>query len=254
MKVIILAGGFGTRLSDYTETIPKPMVPIGERPIIWHIMRIFSFYSYNNFGLALGYKAEIFKKYFINYKTINSDFTINLKNGKIDHLKNFAVDWKVSLIDTGLHTLTGGRVKRMKNYIGNETFLLTYGDGLSDINIDDLTKFHKSHGKLVTVTAVHPSARFGELEMEDNKVTSFKEKPQTQKGWINGGYFVIEPEFLDFIEDDNSILEKDPLEMVANEGQLMAYKHYGYWQCMDTKRDKDNLEDLWNSGKAPWIK
>ena len=167
---------------------------------------------------------------------------------------SFAVDWKVSLIDTGLHTLTGGRVKRMKNYIGNETFLLTYGDGLSDINIDDLTKFHKSHGKLVTVTAVHPSARFGELEMEDNKVTSFKEKPQTQKGWINGGYFVIEPEFLDFIEDDNSILEKDPLEMVANEGQLMAYKHYGYWQCMDTKRDKDNLEDLWNSGKAPWIK
>ena len=150
--------------------------------------------------------------------------------------------------------MTGGRVKRMKNYIGNETFMLTYGDGLSDININDLNNFHKSHGKLVTVTAVHPSARFGELEMEDNKVISFKEKPQTQKGWINGGYFVIEPEFLDYIEDDNSILEKDPLEMVANEGQLMAYKHYGYWQCMDTKRDKDNLEDLWNSGKTPWIK
>lgn len=254
MKVIILAGGFGTRLSDYTETIPKPMVPIGERPIIWHIMKTFSFYNYKNFGLALGYKAEIFKKYFTNYKIINSDFTINLTNGKVDYLKNSIVDWKVSLIDTGLHTMTGGRVKRMKNYIGNETFMLTYGDGLSDININDLNNFHKSHGKLVTVTAVHPSARFGELEMEDNKVISFKEKPQTQKGWINGGYFVIEPEFLDFIEDDNSILEKDPLEMVANEGQLMAYKHYGYWQCMDTKRDKDNLEDLWNSGKTPWIK
>ena len=254
MKVIILAGGFGTRLSDYTETIPKPMVHIGERPIIWHIMKTYSFFGYKNFGLALGYKAEAFKKYFINYKAINSDFTIDLKNGNISYLRNSAVDWNISLIDTGLKTLTGGRVKRMKNFIDNKPFMLTYGDGVSDININDLLNFHRKHKKLVTVTAVHPSARFGELEISDSKVLSFKEKPQTQKGWINGGYFVIEPEFLDYIENDNTILEKNPLEKVAKEGELMAYKHNGYWQCMDTKRDRDNLEDLWNSGMAPWKK
>ena len=254
MKVVILAGGFGTRLSGYTETIPKPMVSIGEKPIIWHIMKSYSYFGFNDFGLALGYKAQTIKEYFLNYKTLNTDFDVNLKNGSINFLSNSIVDWKVSLIDTGLNTLTGGRVKRMKNFINNEPFLLTYGDGLSDVNINELISYHKSHKKMVTVTAVHPSARFGELEIKNEEVISFKEKPQTQNGWINGGYFVIEPEFLDLIKGDDTILEKDPLEEVAESGHLMAFKHHGYWQCMDTKRDKDNLEDLWAKGKAPWKK
>jgi glucose-1-phosphate cytidylyltransferase len=252
MKVIILAGGFGTRLSEYTDVIPKPMVAVGGYPILWHIMKTYAHFEHKDFYLALGYKAEVIKEYFLNYHSLNSDFTVKLSSGLIDLYQEDCVDWRVTLAQTGINSMTGGRVKRMKSFIGNETFMLTYGDGLSDIDIDALLKFHKSHGKMVTVSAVHPSARFGELEMKDKKVTSFKEKPQTTQGWINGGYFIIEPEFFELIKDDQTILEREPLEKVASMGELMAYHHGGYWQCMDTKRDRDHLEQLWQNGEAPW--
>jgi glucose-1-phosphate cytidylyltransferase len=253
MKVILLAGGFGTRISEYTSSIPKPMIPIGGKPILWHIMNTYSKYDYKNFYIALGYKAEIVKKYFLNYKELNSDFLIDLNSGKIDFFSNNSVNWKVSLIETGLKTMTGGRLKRISNYIDNEPFLLTYGDGLSNINIQELVKFHKSHGKMVTVTAVRPAARFGELKLDGDIVSNFSEKPQMGNGWINGGYFVIQPEFLNYIEDDDTILERSPLEQVARLGQLVAYRHDGFWQCMDTKRDHDMLEEIWKNGDAPWL-
>lgn len=252
MKVIILAGGLGTRLSEYTESIPKPMVAIGGKPIIWHIMSTYAKFNHKDFYIALGYKAEVIKEYFLNYKALNSDFTVDLSDGEIISHQKDDVDWKVTLLNTGLNSMTGGRVKRMKKFIGNETFLLTYGDGVADIDIDKLIKFHKSHGKMATVSAVHPSARFGELDIENNNVSSFKEKPQVAQGWINGGYFVLEPDFFDFIENDDTILEKEPLEQVAKKGELMAYQHNGFWQCMDTKRDRDTLEILWENNRAPW--
>jgi glucose-1-phosphate cytidylyltransferase len=252
MKVVILAGGFGTRLSEYTDAIPKPMVTIGGRPIIWHIMKSYASFGYTNFNLALGYKAEVIKSYFLNYHILNTDFTINLANNNIKSHQTDEIDWKVTLVRTGLDSMTGGRVKRMQPYIGNETFLLTYGDGVADIDLSALVKFHRSHGKMVTVSSVHPNARFGELQMKQNKVTSFQEKPQTSQGWINGGYFVVEPEFFDLIEGDKTILEKVPLEKAAEMGELMAYRHDGFWQCMDTKRDRDSLEEMWQSGNAPW--
>ena len=252
MKVIILAGGFGTRLGEYTESIPKPMVTIGNRPILWHIMKTYSKFNHKDFYIALGYKAEVVKDYFLNYRLVNSDFTVNLSSGKtIEHVKD-DVDWNVTLVDTGLNSMTGGRVKRMEKYIGKESFFLTYGDGISNINIDKLLSFHKSHGKMVTVTAVRPSARFGELDINNNIVTAFKEKPQTTQGWINGGYFVIEPEFFDLIEGDITVLEKGPLEKAAEMGELASYQHDEFWQCMDTKRDVDSLEELWNQKNAPW--
>jgi len=252
MKVIILAGGFGTRLSEHTEVIPKPMVTVGGRPILWHIMKTYAHFGHKDFHLALGYKAEVIKEYFLNYRSLNADFTVNLASGEVEPLEIEDIDWRVTLVDTGSESMTGGRVKRMQSFIGNETFMLTYGDGLVDIDIDALLKFHKSHGKMVTVSAVHPGARFGELELQKQQVISFKEKPQVTQGWINGGYFVCEPEFFDFIDGDQTILEHEPLEKVATLGELMAYHHYGYWQCMDTKRDRDNLEELWKSNKAPW--
>jgi glucose-1-phosphate cytidylyltransferase len=252
MKVIILAGGFGTRLSEYTESIPKPMVTVGGKPILWHIMNTYAKFDHKDFYVALGYKADVIKEYFLNYRALNSDFTVNLSNGSIVEHQQDAVDWKISLVDTGLNSMTGGRIKRMQNFIGNEPFLLTYGDGVADIDIDSLVKFHKSHGKMVTVSAVHPGARFGELDIDSSVVTSFKEKPQVTQGWINGGYFVIEPEFFNLIEGDSTILEKEPLEKVAQMGELMSYQHDGFWQCMDTKRDRDSLEDLWKAGSAPW--
>ena len=252
MKVIILAGGFGTRLSEYTESIPKPMVTVGGRPILWHIMNTYAHFGHKDFHLALGYKAEIIKEYFLHYRTLNSDFTVDLASGKIEPHEVEDIDWKVTLVDTGLESMTGGRVKRMQSFIGNETFMLTYGDGVSDINIDALVKFHKSHGKMVTVSAVHPGARFGELDIKQQQVVSFQEKPQITEGWINGGYFVCEPEFFDLIDGDQSILEHEPLEKAAAMGELMAFHHNGYWQPMDTKRERDNLEDLWKSNKAPW--
>jgi glucose-1-phosphate cytidylyltransferase len=252
MKVIILAGGFGTRLSEYTESIPKPMVTVGGKPILWHIMNTYAKFEHKDFYVALGYKADVIKEYFLNYRTLNSDFTVDLSNGGIVAHQQDAVDWKVTLVDTGLNSMTGGRVKRMQDFIGDETFLLTYGDGVADIDIDVLVKFHKSHGKMVTVSAVHPGARFGELDINNNVVTSFKEKPQVTQGWINGGYFVIEPEFFDLIEGDSTILEKSPLERAAEMGELMSYQHDGFWQCMDTKRDRDSLENLWETDSALW--
>ena len=252
MKVILLAGGLGTRLSKYTETLPKPMVQIGGKPILWHIMKTYAHFGHKDFYVALGYKAEVIKEYFLHYRTLNADFTVDLGTGVVNSHQLDEVDWKVTLVDTGQHSMTGGRVKRMKSFIGNEKFLLSYGDGISNVDLDQLISFHKSHGKMVTVTAVHPGARFGELEIKGEQVTSFQEKPQTRQGWINGGYFVIEPKFFELIEGDQTILERDPLEHTAQMGELMAYQHEGFWQCMDTKRDRDNLEMFWRSGKAPW--
>ena len=252
MKVVILAGGFGTRISEYTDLVPKPMIHVGERPILWHIMSIFSRYGHNDFYVALGYKAETVKEYFLNHHTLNSDFTINLKTGGIIQHQKDNTPWEVTLIDTGLNSMTGGRVKRLKPYIKDEPFLLTYGDGLSDIDIDALLKFHKSHGKMVTVTAVRPSARFGELEFDGDSVIAFKEKPQMHEGWINGGFFIVNPEFFDLIDGDDTLLEREPLERAVAMGELMAYKHHGFWQCMDTKRDHELLEELWNSEQCPW--
>ena len=252
MKVIILAGGFGTRLSEYTSKIPKPMVTIGGHPILWHIMQIFSKYGHTDFYCALGYKSEIIKEYFYKQRLLNSDFSIDLSTGNIEYHRRDLINWKVTLVNTGIKSMTGGRVRRMKSYIGDETFLLTYGDGLANINLDELVNFHKSHGKMVTVTAVHPVARFGELSLNGSKVERFKEKPQTESGWINGGFFVVEPEFFDFIESDDVILEKQPLEEISKKGELMAYQHKGFWQCMDTRRDRDFLEDMWKNNKAPW--
>ena len=252
MKVIILAGGFGTRLSEYTEDIPKPMVTVGGKPILWHIMKTYAKFNHKDFYLALGYKAEMIKEYFLNYRSLNADFSVDLSTGSIEPYQLDDVDWKVTLANTGLKTMTGGRVKRLKSFIGNEPFMLTYGDGVSDIDLDALLKFHKSHGKMVTVSAVHPVARFGELNIEDQKVVTFQEKPQITQGWINGGYFIIEPSFFDLIDNDDTILEREPLERAAELGELMAYHHDGFWQCMDTKRDRESLEELWAAGNAPW--
>ena len=252
MKVILLAGGFGTRLSEYTDSIPKPMVTVGGRPMLWHIMRTYAHFGHTNFYLALGYKAELIKEYFLHYRSINSDFTVDLATGEVSPHQRDEADWRVTLVNTGLESMTGGRVKRMQSFIGNEAFMLTYGDGVADIDLDALLKFHRSHGKMVTVTAVHPGARFGELLIESDQVRSFQEKPQMGQGWINGGYFVIEPEFFELIGGDTTILEREPLEQVASMGELMAYRHEGFWHCMDTKRDKDSLEELWQTGRAIW--
>jgi glucose-1-phosphate cytidylyltransferase len=252
MKVIILAGGFGTRLSELTELIPKPMVPIGGRPILWHIMNHYAYYGHNDFYIALGYKADVIKEYFLNYHSLNSDFRINLETAQIDILDRAVNNWKVTLIDTGLNSMTGGRIKRMKGYLPKESVMLTYGDGLSDIDINQLIQFHESHGKMVTISSVRPSARFGELVINGESVTCFQEKPQINQGWINGGFMVVNPEFFDLIEGDSTVLEREPLERLAQMGELMAYRHEGFWQCMDTKRDRDLLEELWVSGNAPW--
>lgn len=252
MKVILLAGGFGSRLSEYTEAIPKPMVAVGGRPIVWHIMRTYAHFGHKDFYLALGYRAEIIKEYFLHYRSMNADFSVDLTTGRMTPHQTDAADWRVTLVNTGLESMTGGRVKRMQRFIGNETSMLTYGDGVADIDLERLLAFHRNHGKMVTVTAVHPGARFGELEITGDRVDSFQEKPQTKQGWVNGGYFVIEPGFFDLIAGDATILEREPLEQAAKMGELMAFRHEGFWQCMDTKRDLDALENLWQSGQAPW--
>lgn len=254
MKTVILAGGFGSRLSEYTEKIPKPMVTVGDKPILLHIMHTYAHFGHKDFLIALGYKSEIIKEYFLNFSNINSDFTVDLKSGSVVTKESNKLDWMVTLIDTGLHSMTGGRLKRMERYIEHEPFLLTYGDGLSDINITDLVDFHKSHGRLVTVSAVRPNARFGRIELDGDCVTSFEEKPQISEGWVNGGYFVMQPEFLELLDGDTTILEREPLEKAAQMGELMAYRHDGFWQCMDTKRDRDLLERLWASHNSPWIR
>lgn len=254
MKVIILAGGFGTRLSEYTDLVPKPMVSIGGRPILWHIMRTYAHFEHKDFYLALGYKAELIKEYFLNYRSVNSDFTVDLGTGEVSSHQTDDTDWRVTLVQTGLDSMTGGRVKRMQPFMDDEPFMLTYGDGVADIDLDALLDFHQSHGKMVTVTAVHPGARFGELVIDSDQVRSFQEKPQVGQGWINGGYFVIQPEFMNLIANDDMVLEREPLEEAARLGELMAFKHEGFWQCMDTKRDRDSLEANWSNGKALWKK
>ena len=253
MKIVILCGGLGTRLSEETQFKPKPMVEIGGRPILWHIMKIYQRHGMNDFILALGYKSEVIKDFFLNYHVRQNDLTVYLKNGQLDYFNPTSEDWKVSLIDTGANTLTGGRLLRLKPFLKSEgTFMLTYGDGVSDIDITALLSFHRSHGRLATVTAVRPPARFGDLQIKNNNVTKFEEKPQVGEGWINGGFFVFESGIFDFIDDDTTILERTPLEQLAKQGELMAYKHSNYWQAMDTLRDKQSLEELWVSGKAPW--
>ena len=254
MKVIILAGGFGTRLSEYTDSIPKPMVPIGGKPILWHIMCSYARFGHKDFVVALGYKANVIKEYFLRYRELNSDFTVDLHTGDTLRHGLDIVDWRVTLADTGLNVMTGGRIKQLKSFVGNDTCLMTYGDGLSDVDINKLIKFHRNHGKMVTVTAVHPAARFGELDLNGDKVLSFSEKPQVATGWINGGFFVFEPQFFDLIEGDMTYLEREPLEQVAQNGELMAYRHEGFWQCMDVKRDRDLLEQLWTNEGAPWLR
>lgn len=252
MKVILLAGGFGTRLAEFTEIIPKPMVPVGGKPILWHIMQSYARFGHKDFYVALGYKAETIKEYFLKYQALNSDFSVDLGTGELTPHHIDEVDWRVTLVDTGNDSMTGGRVKRMRPFIGNETCMLTYGDGVADIDLDALLAFHRSHGKLVTMSAVRPVARFGEVELDGSHVTSFKEKPQLQNGWINGGFFVIEPAFFDLIDGDSTMLEREPLEQIARTGELMAYCHDGFWHCMDTKRDHELLESQWAKG-APWI-
>jgi glucose-1-phosphate cytidylyltransferase len=254
MKVVILAGGFGTRISEESHLKPKPMVPLGERPVLWHIMKIYSHYGFHDFVICLGYKGEVIKEYFAHYYLYSSDLTFDFScsNHQTIH-SHCAEPWKVTLVDTGLHTMTGGRIRRVRQYLENEPFLLTYGDGLSDVPIDRLVEYHKNHGGLVTLTAVQPLGRFGQLGFsEGDRVTSFQEKPQGDGGWVNGGFFVMEPEFLDYLEGDDTVLERGPLERVAREERLMAYRHRGFWQPMDTMRDRNYLESLWEKGDAPW--
>ena len=255
MKVVILAGGYGTRLAEYTHSIPKPMVQIGNRPILWHILKTYSYFNFNNFYIALGYKGEEIKKYFLNYKNLSSNLSINLSDGEVKQINcDDELDWKINLIDTGLNTMTGGRLKRLKDFIGNETFLMTYGDGLSNVNIKELITFHKEQGKLITVTAVRPKAKYGELIIQNRLVESFQEKPQLKEGWINGGFFVIEPDFLNYIDDETTtILERDPIERAVKENQVSAYMHHGFWQCMDNTRDRDILENLSKNKTPPWF-
>jgi glucose-1-phosphate cytidylyltransferase len=256
MKVVILAGGFGTRISEESHLIPKPMIQIGERPILWHVMKIYSYYGFNEFIICCGYKQHLIKEWFANYHLHTSNVTLDFTCSGAKTVHNHITEpWKVTLIDTGLYTMTGGRIKRIQEYIGNEPFMLTYGDGVADIDVDDLIKFHKKNGRLATLTAVQIPPRFGIANINDNnEVVSFIEKPLGDGGWINGGFFVLEPKIFDYIEGDNIIWEKEPLETLASQNQLMAYKHYGFWRPMDTMRDKNILEDLWNSGKAPWKK
>lgn len=255
MKTVLLCGGLGTRLSEETQLKPKPMVEIGGKPILWHIMKIYEQCGYNDFFLALGYKGEVIKDYFLHYHARQSNLSVQLKSGKVDYSDPTAEDWNVSLIDTGALTMTGGRLLRLKPFLVNDgTFMLTYGDGVSDVDVNALVKFHKAHGKIATVTAVRPPVRFGELIIENEKVSHFQEKPQAGEGWINGGFFVFEPEIFNFIKDDTTFLEREPLETLAQMGELMAYKHSGFWQCMDTVRDRDSLQESWQSGKATWIK
>ncbi|KAM3096169.1 glucose-1-phosphate cytidylyltransferase [Phormidesmis sp. 146-35] len=252
MKVAILAGGLGSRLAEETETRPKPMIEIGGRPILWHIMMHYSTYGFKDFAIALGYKGEVIKKYMVDYCSLNSNLTVNLQTGQIEMHGGVKPDWTIDLIDTGLSTQTGGRIKRLAPYVGNQTFMLTWGDGVSDVDLGALLAFHRSHGKLATLTAVRPPARFGHLQLDGEQIVEFSEKPQIGEGWINGAFFVLEPGIFDYIDGDTTHWEKEPLERLARDGQLMAYKHTSFWQCMDTIREKKILESLWESGKAPW--
>lgn len=253
MKTVFLAGGLGTRISEKTGDRPKPMVEVGMRPLLWHLMQYYARFDHRDFYIALGYKGEVIKHYFLNYYALSCNIRVDLKTGQNEFQGKMIEDWVVNLIDTGLDTQTGGRVKRLKASIGHERFMMTYGDGLSDVDLDALVKFHKSHGKLATLTAVRPPARFGGLEFDGDQITRFTEKPQIGEGWVNGGFFVLEPEVFEYIEGDNTVWERDCLEQLAQEGQLMAYKHEGFWQPMDTLREQKYLQQLWEQKRAPWI-
>jgi glucose-1-phosphate cytidylyltransferase len=252
MKIVLLAGGLGTRFPEETDIKPKPMIEIGGRPILWHIMMHYAHFGFKHFIVALGYKGETIKKYMVDFCSLNSNLTVNIKNGDVIIHDGFKADWIVDLIDTGFGTQTGGRLKRLAPYIGNETFMMTYGDGVSDVNLQKLLEFHRQHGKKATLTAVRPTARFGHLDLNGDEVLEFTEKPQTKAGWINGGFFVLEPGVLDYIDGDGDDWSKEPCIKLSRDGQLMAYKHFSFWQCMDTLRDKILLESLWNSGNPPW--
>jgi glucose-1-phosphate cytidylyltransferase len=254
MKVVILAGGYGTRISEESHLTPKPMIEIGEKPILWHIMKFYSYYGHNEFIICCGYKQYVIKEFFADYYLHTSDVTFDFceENKMIVH-NNTSEPWKVTLIDTGLNTMTGGRIKRVASYLGNDSFMLTYGDGVSDVNVNELLKYHEAHGKIATITAIQPGGRFGGLDINsNNEIENFKEKSKEDGGWINGGFMVLKPEILNFIDGDQCIFERYPLETIAGQGQLKAYKHNGFWQCMDTLRDKQLLEELWNTNKAPW--
>jgi glucose-1-phosphate cytidylyltransferase len=255
MKVVILAGGFGTRLSEETEIKPKPMVDIGYKPILWHIMKLYSAYGINEFIICLGYKGYLIKEYFSHYYIHETDFTIDLKDNSIEYHNTNPDSWKVTLSDTGLNTATGGRLKRVRKYIGDETFMMTYGDGVGDVNIADLLEFHRLYKKPATITAVQPAGRFGAVDIDgSNRVASFMEKPRGDNTWVNAGFFVLEPNVFDYIESDDTIWERDPLVNLARDNNLVAYKHLGFWKPMDTMRDKQELNSLWDSGHAPWKK
>lgn len=258
MKVLILAGGFGTRLSEETDLKPKPMVEIGGRPILWHIMKIYNYYGFNEFIILTGYKSHIIKDYFINYYTRYSDISVDMQNNSVEIHTTRHEPWKVTMLYTGQDSMTGGRIKHAKDYINNETFMLTYGDGVADVNIKELLNFHKSHKKILTMTAIQPEGKFGVLNIgENNKILSFTEKPkgdsnQYNMGWINGGFFVCEPGVFDYISDDSTIFEQEPLKNLSKDGELFSYRHYGFWKCMDTLRDKNELCQMWAENKAPW--
>jgi glucose-1-phosphate cytidylyltransferase len=252
MKVAILAGGLGSRLAEETVDKPKPMVEIGNQPMLWHIMKYYRHFGYQDFTIALGYKGECIKRWMVEYSSLASDLTVDLGKGSVSSASAETDDWVVDLVDTGQPTATGGRIRRLKSHLDDGTFMLTWGDGVSDVNLDDLLAFHRSHGKLVTLTAVRPPARFGHLEINDGVITEFSEKPQTGEGWINGAFFVCEPGLFDYIEGDETQFEREPLENLAKDGELMAYQHAGFWQCMDTIRDRKYLQELWDQGNAPW--
>jgi len=255
MKVLILAGGLGSRLSEETILKPKPMVELGGKPILWHIMKIYSSYGFNEFIILCGYKGYMIKEFFSHYFLHMADMTIDMTSNTITHHNNQAEPWKVTLIDTGLETMTGGRIKQVQKYIGNEPFMLTYGDGVADINLNELVEFHKSHGKLITMTSVLPEGRFGALNIDNaNMVSSFQEKPKGDGLWVNGGFFICQPEVFGYISGDETLFEREPLENLAREGQLFTYKHHGFWKPMDTQRDKNLMEELVEKNKAPWIK
>ncbi|HHQ15014.1 MAG TPA: glucose-1-phosphate cytidylyltransferase [Chromatiales bacterium] len=252
MKVGILAGGYGTRLAEETEIRPKPMVEIGGRPILWHIMMHYAQYGHNEFAIALGYKGEYIKRWFQDFGSLEGSLTVHTKSGEVIRHERNVPDWTVDLVDTGLQTLTGGRIKRLQPWLGDETFMLTWGDGVADVDLDALLKFHREHGRLATMTAVRPPARYGHLDFEGDRVKCFTEKPQTSEGWINGAFFVLEPGVFDYIDGDDIMWEQEPMERLAADGQLMAYRHTSFWQCMDTLREKHLLERMWEEGDAPW--
>jgi glucose-1-phosphate cytidylyltransferase len=254
MKIVILAGGFGTRISEESHLRPKPMIEIGGKPVLWHIMSIYAAYGLKEFIVAAGYKAEIIKDYFLNFYAINNDISVDLSTGKSTIHDGKQPDWKINIMDTGLHTQTGGRIKRLQKWLANsETFMVTYGDGLADIDIHSLLDFHRTHGKLATVTTVLPPSRFGRITFKDSLICNFDEKPKSDDGWINGGFFVLNRGIFDYIDGDDTVWERTPLQRLSQDGQLVGYKHYGFWSCMDTLREKNYLEELWNTGKPPWL-